>query len=155
MHGTLLQWTKLRCEVKVRVECLCLYWITLSATGGGLPRGPVRAIPHGSSVTTGGNLSTRTKPAMLGRVKLDNTLLTCDKGNFNQITARSRNRTLITMVRGTCTTTLPPAPLLMSKPKTILSHRIVIRMSHNVAEMRHGWITIVANIRRITQALDP
>ena len=41
---------------------------------------------------------------MLGRVKLDNTLLTCDHGNFNQITARSRNRTLVTVVRDTCTT---------------------------------------------------
>ena len=46
---------------------------------------------------------------MLGRVKLDNTLLTCDKGNFNQITARCRNRTLVTVVRDTCTTTVPPA----------------------------------------------
>ena len=33
---------------------------------------------------------------MLGKVKLDNTLLTFDQGNFNQITARSRNRTLVT-----------------------------------------------------------
>ena len=31
---------------------------------------------------------------MLGRDKLDNTLLTCGQGNFNQITARRRNRTL-------------------------------------------------------------
>ena len=36
---------------------------------------------------------------MFGRVKLDNTLLTCDQGNFNQITTRSRNRTLVTVVR--------------------------------------------------------
>ena len=43
-----------------------------------------------------------------GRVKLDNTLLTCDQGNFNQITARSRNRTLVTVVRDMCTTTVPP-----------------------------------------------
>ena len=48
--------------------------------------------PHGSSVTTGGIRSTRRIPAMLGRLKLDNTLLTCDQGNFNEITARSRNR---------------------------------------------------------------
>ena len=34
---------------------------------------------------------------MLGRVKLDNTLLTYDKGNFNQITPRSWNRTLVTV----------------------------------------------------------
>ena len=45
---------------------------------------------------------------MLGRDKLDNTLLTCDQGNFNQITVRSRNRTLVTVVRDTCTTTVPP-----------------------------------------------
>ena len=38
---------------------------------------------------------------MLGRDKLDSTLLTCDQGNFNQITARSRNRTLVTVVRDT------------------------------------------------------
>ena len=34
--------------------------------------------------------STRRKPAMLGGAKLDNTLLTCDQGNFNVKTARSR-----------------------------------------------------------------
>ena len=47
---------------------------------------------------------------MLGRVKLDNTLLTCDQGNFNQITARSRALTQVTVVRDTCTTTVPAAP---------------------------------------------
>ena len=47
---------------------------------------------------------------MLGRVKLDNTLLTCDKGNFNQMTAQSRNRTLVTMVSDTCTTIVAPVP---------------------------------------------
>ena len=46
---------------------------------------------------------------MLGRVKLNITLLTCDQGNFNQITAWSRNRTLVTGVRDTCTTPVPPA----------------------------------------------
>ena len=35
---------------------------------------------------------------MLGRDKLDNNLLICDRGNFNQITAWSRNRTLVTEV---------------------------------------------------------
>ena len=64
-----------------------------------LLRGPTRATCHGSSVTTGGNQSTSRKPAMLGRVKLDDTLLTCDQGNFNQITARSRNGILVTLVR--------------------------------------------------------
>ena len=46
---------------------------------------------------------------MLGRVKLDNTLLTCDQGNFNQITTWSQNQALVTMVRDMCTTTVPPA----------------------------------------------
>ena len=45
---------------------------------------------------------------MFGRVQLDNTVLTCDQCNFNQITARSRNRVLVTVVRDTCTTTVPP-----------------------------------------------
>ena len=69
------------------------YWITPSATWAVLPRGPARVIPHGSSVTTGGNRSTRRKPAMFGRVKLDNTLLTCDHGNFNRTTQQNRNPT--------------------------------------------------------------
>ena len=47
---------------------------------------------------------------MLGRVKLENTLLTCDKGNFNQITARSQNRSLVIVVRDTSTATVPPVP---------------------------------------------
>ena len=47
---------------------------------------------------------------MLGRVKLENTLLTCDIGNFNEITARSRNQTLVTVMRDPCTTTVQPAP---------------------------------------------
>ena len=60
--------------VLVKVKVLYLYWITLSATWVALPRGPVKATPHGSIVTTGGNRSTRRKPAMFGRVKLDNIL---------------------------------------------------------------------------------
>ena len=60
-----------------------------------LPGGPVRATFQDSSVTTGVNWSTRRKPAIFGRVKLDNTLLTCNQGNLNQITARSRNRALV------------------------------------------------------------
>ena len=46
---------------------------------------------------------------MLGRVKLDNTLLTCDQGNFNEITARGRNRTLVTVVRDMCTFVARPS----------------------------------------------
>ena len=70
----------------------------------------MRTTPHGSSVTTGGNRSISRKPAMLGGVNIDKTLLTCDQGNFNEITAWSRNRILVTVVRGKCTTTVPPAP---------------------------------------------
>ena len=87
----------------------CLYWITLYATSAVLPRGPVRVC-----VTTGGNRSIQRKIAMLGRVKQDNTLLTCDQGNFSQITARSRNRTQVTVVRDVCTITVPPAPRSIS-----------------------------------------
>ena len=47
---------------------------------------------------------------MLGGYKLDNILFTCEQGNLNQITARSRNPTLVTVVRDTCTTTVPLAP---------------------------------------------
>ena len=47
---------------------------------------------------------------MLGRVKLDNTRLTCDQGNFNHITARSRNRIQFTEVSDACDTTVPPTP---------------------------------------------
>ena len=76
-----------------------------------LPRDSVKATPHWPSVTTGGNRIARRKPAIRGGVKLDNTLPTCDQGNFNQITTRSRNRTLVTVVRDTCTTTVTPTPL--------------------------------------------
>ena len=53
------------------------------------------------------------KLAMVGRDKLDNTLLTSNQGNFNQITAQSQNRTLVTVVRNTCTTAVPPAPYFL------------------------------------------
>ena len=45
-------------------------------------------------VTTRGNRSTLRKPVVLGELKLDNTLLTGDQGNFNQITAWRCSRTL-------------------------------------------------------------
>ena len=70
------------CIQPLKVKCLYLHWITLSATWAVLPRGPVRATPHGSSVTMGGNRSIGRKPAMLGRVKLDNTLLTFKSANI-------------------------------------------------------------------------
>ena len=38
---------------------------------------------------------------MFGRVKLDDTLLTCNKGNFHQTTARRLHRTLVTVMRET------------------------------------------------------
>ena len=64
------------CRVKVKWSTfvykgtsLYLYWIILSAIWAVLLRGLVRTTPLGSSVTTGGNQSTRRKPAMLGRVK--------------------------------------------------------------------------------------
>ena len=63
-------------RVKVKVKYLHLYWITLSAGQAVLPM---------SSLTTG---IPGEKPTMLPRVKLGNTLLACDQGNFNQITAR-------------------------------------------------------------------
>ena len=67
------------------------------------------ATSRGSSIFTGGNWSARRKPVMLGRAKLDNILLTFDQGKFNLITTRSRNRTIVTVVRDTCTSTVPPA----------------------------------------------
>ena len=51
---------------------------------------------------------------MLGGVKPDNTLFTCDKGNFNQITTQGRNRALVTVTRDTCTNTVSPAPPIAS-----------------------------------------
>ena len=82
----------------VKVKCLCLYGVTISIIWAALLRGPVRATPRGSSVTKGENRITPRKFTMLGRVKLDNTLLICSKGNFNLITERSRNRTRNTVV---------------------------------------------------------
>ena len=47
---------------------------------------------------------------MLGRDKFNKTLLRCGQDNFNQITAWIRGRTLVTVMRDTCTATVPPAP---------------------------------------------
>ena len=52
---------------------------------------------------------------MFGRVKLDNTLLIFDQGNFNQITARSQSQILITVVRDTSDTSVSPAPLAINQ----------------------------------------
>ena len=60
---------------------------------------------------------------MLGKDKLENTLLTCHQSNFNQITTLSLNRTLITVVRYTCTITVPPAlPMAYSAELKLGSH---------------------------------
>ena len=48
---------------------------------------------------------------MLGRVKLVNALLTCDPGNFNQIT----------VVKDTCTTIVPPSPPLLEDQNVMLA----------------------------------
>ena len=53
---------------------------------------------------------------MFGRVKLDNTVVACDQGNFNQITARGRNRTRVTVVRDKCTTS-SVGPLLATRSR--------------------------------------
>ena len=83
---------------------------------------------------------------MLGRVKLDNTLLTCDPGNFNQRTARNRDRTMVTVVKGG-TTTVPPTPLtaghIISAP---LCNSTLRKLSYN-------WTHIVALQRPVTLLL--
>ena len=69
---------------------------------------------------------------MLGRVKLDNTLLTCNKGNFYQITRWSRIQALVTMVRDTCSTTVPPAapkPVSKSMPNVSAYDSVGIEVS--------------------------
>lgn len=47
------------------------------------------------------NLSARNKLAILGRIKLGETIFMCDQGNFNRTTVKSRNPTLVTNVLGT------------------------------------------------------
>ena len=54
--------------------------------------------------------------SVVGRVELDSTLPTCEQGNFSQVTARNRNRILVTVVRDTRPTTVPPAP-----PKVVIT----------------------------------
>ena len=55
-----------------------------------------------------GNRSIQKKPAVLGRVKLDKTDVTCCQRNFNRTIAWSRNRNFSTHVKDTCATTVPP-----------------------------------------------
>ena len=80
-----------------------------------------------SSVTTGGNWSVWRKPVMLGRVKLDNTLLTCDWGNYNHITAWSWNWTQVTMVSNAL-------PLCHQYPKFLLRHSRLIKKASDIDE---------------------
>ena len=69
---------------------------------------------------------------MLGRVKVDNTFLTCDKGNFNQITARSRNRARVTVVRDTCTAIVSPVSLCHNFiTNAVARGKLVIKYSRN------------------------
>ena len=90
-----------------------------------LPRGPVRATPYGSTVTTWRNRSTQRELEILGRVKLDNTLLVLDKGKFNQIAAQSRNQTLVTVMRDMWPTTVLPAPPLTEVKKLFMNYCIL------------------------------
>ena len=137
---TLSTFEMLRQTIKVKLKCHYLYWITLSASYGILPRGQIRAPPHGSSVATGGNQSTWQKPAMLGKVKLDNTLLTCDQGNFHQITAGRQNQTPVTVVRDMCTTTVPPATL--SGQALFGTSRFIPRKSNYIKKLSNSSITL-------------
>ena len=50
------------------------------------------------------------KPAILVRVKLGNFLFIFGQSNLNHTTVWSWNRTLVTVARDRCTTTVPPAP---------------------------------------------
>ena len=82
---------------------------------------------------------------MLGTVKLDNNLLTCDQGNFNQITAWSRSQILATVVRDTCSTTVPPAAPLnglgFTRGMDCKSNPVITQLLH---------ITHVTNVSKIT-----
>ena len=65
---------------------------------------------------------------MLGKDKLDNTLFTCDQGYFNQITTRSRNLTLVTMVKDTFATSVPPeaSQIIEDVPTSCTKHGLVV-----------------------------
>ena len=106
--------------VTTKLKCLYLYWKTLSATQAVLLMGDpswvqcyYRRKPEYSEETgvLGENLRCLVESNWT-RIFSNVALI---KGNFNQITARSRNRTLVTVVRDTCTTTVPPVPLTNSQ----------------------------------------
>ena len=77
------------------------------------------ATPHESRVVTRGNRSTRRNPAMLGRVKLDNTLFTNESTNFNRIKARGGNRNLVEEERGMGATGVPSKPFNCFKNRKV------------------------------------
>ena len=62
---------------------------------------------------------------MVGRVRLDNTLLKCDKGNFNQVTARSQNQILVIVMRDMCTATVLAASQYLPKLMIQLIKQVV------------------------------
>ena len=66
---------------------------------------------------------------MLGRNKLDNTLLTCDQGNSNQITAQTQNRSLVTVVRETCTNSATNTSLNEADMGAACRSKICVRKS--------------------------
>ena len=78
--------------------------ITLSARYAVVPRSPVRASPHGSSVTIGGNRSTRRKPAIFAWINMWQWLLQSE--NCSKL-----ERIRVTVVKDTCTTTAILTPL--------------------------------------------
>ena len=86
---------------------------------------------------------------MLGRVKLENSFLTCDQGNFNQITARSHNWILVTVVRDRCSTTVLLAPLVSHV--VVVSHQMgrgrnPLNFSRGYAsDISHGWADLGGN----------
>ena len=84
----------------------------------------------------------RWKPSMLGRVKLDNILLTCDQGNFNRITARSWKRTLVSGERHMhylCATSTPIVSNITSKRSWPMPFNNVWTFS--VALIRYGHVS--------------
>ena len=76
-----------------------------------LPRGLTRATPHESSVTTGGNQSTKKNLWCFVDSYWTTLFFHITKCNLKQTTARSRNWTRMAVLGDACTTTVSPAPL--------------------------------------------
>ena len=75
---------------------------------------------------------------MLGTVKLDNTLPLSDQRNVNQITAQSRNPTVVTVVRDTCATIMPPARAKKTSFVIINVSQDVIKLDDQL--QRTSWV---------------